>query len=255
MPLNKTINKVLVIGCGPIVIGQAAEFDYAGTQACLALKEEGLEVILVNNNPATIMTDSNIADKVYMEPLTLECLTEVIKTELPDGIIGTLGGQTALNLIVALYHEGILNRFNVKVLGTSVASIEQGEDRDKFRQLMKRLNEPIPDSMIIQTKEEGKNFVESIGYPVIIRPAYTLGGEGGGFANNERELDFLLQNGLQLSPIHQVLVEKSIKGWKEVEYEVMRDENDTCIIVCNMENMIQSVFIPVIPLWSHHLKH
>ncbi|QFT89158.1 Carbamoyl-phosphate synthase large chain [Bacillus sp. THAF10] len=237
MPLNKTINKVLVIGSGPIVIGQAAEFDYAGTQACLALKEEGLEVILVNNNPATIMTDSNIADKVYMEPLTLECLTEVIKTELPDGIIGTLGGQTALNLIVALYHEGILDRFNVKVLGTSVASIEQGEDRDKFRQLMKRLNEPIPDSMIIQTKEEGKNFVESIGYPVIIRPAYTLGGEGGGFANNERELDFLLQNGLQLSPIHQVLVEKSIKGWKEVEYEVMRDENDTCIIVCNMENM------------------
>ncbi|CAG9621656.1 carbamoyl-phosphate synthase (glutamine-hydrolyzing) large subunit [Sutcliffiella rhizosphaerae] len=237
MPLYETIKKVLVIGSGPIVIGQAAEFDYAGTQACLALREEGLEVILVNNNPATIMTDSNIADKVYMEPLNVECLCEVIKKERPDGIIGTLGGQTALNLIVSLHHEGILDRYNVKVLGTSVSSIEQGEDREKFRKLMMELQEPIPESKIINQVEDGKKFVKEIGYPVIIRPAYTLGGEGGGFAYNDEEFDALLRKGLYLSPIHQVLVEKSIKGWKEIEYEVMRDDNDTCIIVCNMENL------------------
>ncbi|MCM3615994.1 carbamoyl-phosphate synthase (glutamine-hydrolyzing) large subunit [Sutcliffiella horikoshii] len=237
MPFNKEIHKVLVIGSGPIVIGQAAEFDYAGTQACLALKEEGIEVVLVNNNPATIMTDSDIADCVYMEPLTVECLEKIISMEKPDGIIGTLGGQTALNLIVELYEKGILEKNNVQVLGTSVKSIQQGEDREKFRKLMMDLNEPIPESEIVHSFGEGIQFVEKIGYPIIVRPAYTLGGEGGGFAHNEQELESLLVNGLNLSPIHQVLVEKSIKGWKEVEYEVMRDDNDTCIIVCNMENL------------------
>ncbi|MBM7619262.1 carbamoyl-phosphate synthase large subunit [Bacillus tianshenii] len=236
MPLIKEVKKVLVIGSGPIVIGQAAEFDYAGTQACLALKEEGIEVILINNNPATIMTDSHIADRVYMEPLTTETVEEIIKKEKPDGVIGTLGGQTALNLVVRLHDEGVFEKYGVRILGTSVHSIKQGEDREKFRQLMLDLNEPIPDSSIVHSYEEGLEFVESAGYPIIIRPAYTLGGEGGGFANNLEELQTILTNALKLSPIHQVLVEKSIKGWKEVEYEVMRDVNDTCIIVCNMEN-------------------
>ncbi|KMJ59526.1 carbamoyl phosphate synthase large subunit [Bacillus sp. LL01] len=237
MPFIKEIQKVLVIGSGPIVIGQAAEFDYAGTQACLALKEEGIEVVLVNNNPATIMTDSDIADSVYMEPLTVDCLEKIIEKEKPDGIIGTLGGQTALNLIVELSNKGILEGNNVRVLGTSVNSIQQGEDREKFRQLMMDLNEPIPESQIVHSLEEGFKFVNEIGYPFIIRPAYTLGGEGGGFAYSDEEFESLLLNGLNLSPISQVLIEKSIKGWKEVEYEVMRDENDTCIIVCNMENI------------------
>jgi carbamoyl-phosphate synthase large subunit len=237
MPLRKNLSKVLVIGSGPIVIGQAAEFDYAGTQACLALKEEGIEVILVNNNPATIMTDSQIADKVYMEPLTVPTLEEIIKKEKPDGIIGTLGGQTGLNLTVQLFEQKVLQKYGVELLGTSVDSIQKGEDREKFRNLMLEIGEPIPESSIIHTYEEGLRFVKEIGYPVIIRPAYTLGGAGGGFANNETELEFVLKKGLAASPIHQVLLEKSIKGWKEVEYEVMRDENDTCIIVCNMENM------------------
>ncbi|MGD6779479.1 carbamoyl-phosphate synthase (glutamine-hydrolyzing) large subunit [Sutcliffiella horikoshii] len=236
MPFNKTIKKVLVIGSGPIVIGQAAEFDYAGTQACLALKEEGIEVVLVNNNPATIMTDVDIADHVYMEPLTVESLEKIIEKEKPDGIIGTLGGQTALNLIVELSGKDILKKHNVSVLGTSVHSIQQGEDRELFRTLMMELNEPIPESQIVHSIKEGMDFVKKIGYPIIVRPAYTLGGEGGGFAYNDQELHMLLKKGLHLSPINQVLVEKSIKGWKEVEYEVMRDENDTCIIVCNMEN-------------------
>ncbi|MGD6994707.1 carbamoyl-phosphate synthase (glutamine-hydrolyzing) large subunit [Sutcliffiella horikoshii] len=236
MPFNEKIKKVLVIGSGPIVIGQAAEFDYAGTQACLALKEEGIEVVLVNNNPATIMTDVDIADHVYMEPLTVESLEKIIEKEKPDGIIGTLGGQTALNLIVDLSEKEILKKYNVSVLGTSVPSIQQGEDRELFRTLMMELNEPIPESQIVHSIEEGMDFVKKIGYPIIVRPAYTLGGEGGGFAYNDQELHMLLKNGLHLSPINQVLMEKSIKGWKEVEYEVMRDENDTCIIVCNMEN-------------------
>ncbi|WP_226681516.1 carbamoyl-phosphate synthase (glutamine-hydrolyzing) large subunit [Sutcliffiella horikoshii] len=236
MPFNKKIKKVLVIGSGPIVIGQAAEFDYAGTQACLALKEEGIEVVLVNNNPATIMTDVDIADHVYMEPLTVESLENIIEKELPDGIIGTLGGQTALNLIVELSAKDILSRHNVSVLGTSVHSIQQGEDRELFRELMLDLNEPVPESQIVHSLKEGLQFVKEIGYPLIIRPAYTLGGEGGGFAYNDKEFESILKKGLSLSPIGQVLVERSIKGWKEVEYEVMRDENDTCIIVCNMEN-------------------
>lgn len=237
MPLNKNIKKVLVIGSGPIVIGQAAEFDYAGTQACLALKEEGIEVVLINSNPATIMTDQSIADYVYIEPLTVESIEKILQKESPDGIIGTLGGQTGLNLAVQLEENGILAKYDVELLGTSVDSIRRGEDREKFRNLMLEIGEPIPESQIVNTMEEGRQFAAEIGFPVIIRPAYTLGGAGGGFANNEEELELVLKKGLTLSPIHQVLLEKSIKGWKEVEYEVMRDANDTCIIVCNMENM------------------
>ncbi|NRD78207.1 carbamoyl-phosphate synthase (glutamine-hydrolyzing) large subunit [Bacillus sp. BRMEA1] len=237
MPLNKKLKKVLVIGSGPIVIGQAAEFDYAGTQACIALKEEGIEVILINNNPATIMTDETIADKVYIEPLTTAVIEKIIQKEKPDGVIGTLGGQTGLNLTVELFEQNILEKYNVELLGTSVDSIKKGEDREKFRNLMLEIGEPIPESAIIHSYEEGAQFVQEIGFPVIIRPAYTLGGDGGGFAYNESDLEIVLKKGLAASPIHQVLVEKSIKGWKEIEYEVMRDANDTCIIVCNMENM------------------
>jgi carbamoyl-phosphate synthase large subunit len=237
MPLRNEIKKVLVIGSGPIVIGQAAEFDYAGTQACLALKEEGIEVVLINSNPATIMTDQSIADQVYIEPLTVASIEVILQKEKPDGIIGTLGGQTGLNLAVELYEQGILEKYGVELLGTSVESIQQGEDREKFRNLMLAIHEPIPESTIVHTLEEGIQFASEIGFPVIIRPAYTLGGAGGGFAYNFEELEQRLKKGLQLSPIHQVLLEKSIKGWKEVEYEVMRDANDTCIIVCNMENM------------------
>ncbi len=237
MPLRKNLKKVLVIGSGPIVIGQAAEFDYAGTQACIALKEEGIEVILINNNPATIMTDETVANKVYIEPLNVETIEKIIQKEKPDGIIGTLGGQTGLNLAVQLYEQNILQKYNVELLGTSVDSIKNGEDRERFRNLMLQIGEPIPESRIIHSYEEGVQFVKEIGFPVIIRPAYTLGGDGGGFAYNDEELETVLKKGLSASPIHQVLVERSIKGWKEIEYEVMRDANDTCIIVCNMENM------------------
>ncbi|GAB3060966.1 carbamoyl-phosphate synthase (glutamine-hydrolyzing) large subunit [Virgibacillus ainsalahensis] len=237
MPKYETIKKVLVIGSGPIVIGQAAEFDYAGTQACLALKEEGIEVVLVNNNPATIMTDKQIADHVYMEPLQVETIEKIIEKEKPDGMIGTLGGQTGLNLTVELYEKGILEKHQVELLGTSVSSIQNGEDREKFRQLMIDIDEPIAESKIVETVEEGLKFTKDIGYPLILRPAYTLGGEGGGFADDEFEFINLLKRGLELSPINQVLVEKSIKGWKEVEYEVMRDSEGTAVIVCDMENM------------------
>ncbi|SDN33795.1 carbamoyl-phosphate synthase (glutamine-hydrolyzing) large subunit [Alkalicoccus daliensis] len=233
----QNIKKVLVLGSGPIVIGQAAEFDYAGTQACLALKEEGMEVILVNNNPATIMTDDQVADRVYLEPMETSSIEKIIAKESPDGIIGSLGGQTGLNLTIKLYEEGILQKYGVEILGTSVESIQMGEDREKFRQLMHDIKEPIPASAIVETIDQGKKFVEDTGFPVILRPAYTLGGAGGGFAYNMQELEKKLHHALQASPIHQVLVEQSIKGWKEVEYEVMRDHNDTCIIVCNMENM------------------
>ncbi|MGG4506830.1 carbamoyl-phosphate synthase (glutamine-hydrolyzing) large subunit [Heyndrickxia sporothermodurans] len=236
MPYNKNIKKVLVIGSGPIVIGQAAEFDYAGTQSCLALKEEGIEVVLLNSNPATIMTDEQIADRIYIEPITVETVEEIIKIEKPDGVIGTLGGQTGLNITIQLYEKNIFEKYNVTLLGTSVDSIQKGEDREKFRKLMIQINEPIPESMIVHSVDEGIKFVEKIGFPVIIRPAYTLGGAGGGFANSFDELIPVLQKGLSLSPINQVLVETSIKGWKEIEYEVVRDANDTCIIVCNMEN-------------------
>lgn len=237
MPYNSSIKKVLVIGSGPIVIGQAAEFDYSGTQGCLALKEEGIEVVLLNNNPATIMTDQSIADKIYMEPMTLEVLEEIIKKERPDGLIGTLGGQTGLNLLVALSDSGILEKYQVQVLGSPLEAIQDGEDRDRFRKLMKSIDEPIPESKIVHNTNEGMEFAKQIGLPVVVRPAFTLGGEGGGFAEDEQTLQELLESGLLLSPIHQVLVEKSIKGWKEIEYEVIRDANDTCIIVCNMENL------------------
>lgn len=236
MPKRNDIKKVLVIGSGPIMIGQAAEFDYAGTQACLALKEEGIEVVLVNNNPATIMTDEQIADIVYFEPMTVESIEKIIEKEKPDAILGTLGGQTGLNLTVKLYEEGILEQNNVEVLGTSPESIRQGEDREAFRALMHELKEPVPESEIIHTVEEAVNFATGIGYPVIIRPAYTLGGGGGGIVSSEAELISVVKKGLEASPITQCLIEKSIAGFKELEFEMIRDHNDTCITICSMEN-------------------
>ena len=237
MPLNKDIKKVLVIGSGPIVIGQAAEFDYAGVQACRALKEENIEVVLVNSNPATIMTDENIADKVYIEPLTLEALTYIIEKERPNGIIATLGGQTGLNLAVSLYENGILEKYNAELLGTKIESIKKAEDREMFKNLMLEIGEPIPESDIVSSFEDAKKFAQKIGFPIIVRPAYTLGGTGGGIANNYTEYEEIVYTGLSLSPISQVLVEKSIAGYKEIEYEVIRDANNTSIAICNMENI------------------
>ncbi|WP_098742764.1 carbamoyl-phosphate synthase large subunit [Paenibacillus sp. EZ-K15] len=236
MPKNDTLKKILVIGSGPIVIGQAAEFDYAGTQACQALKEEGIEVVLINSNPATIMTDTNMADKVYIEPITLEFVTQIIRQERPDGLLPTLGGQTGLNMAVELARAGILEQENVKLLGTQLESIEKAEDRDLFRELMRELDQPVPESTIVTTLEEALDFANEIGYPLIVRPAYTLGGTGGGICATEEELRETVSSGLRYSPITQCLVEKSIAGMKEVEYEVMRDANDNCIVVCNMEN-------------------
>ncbi len=237
MPKRKDIKTVLVIGSGPIVIGQAAEFDYAGTQACLALKEEGYKVILVNSNPATIMTDTTIADKVYMEPLTLEYVAKIIRYERPDAILPGIGGQTGLNLAMQLYRKGILQECQVELLGTSSESIEKAEDREKFKELCQELGEPVLESIIAESEEEGIEAAKKIGYPVVLRPAFTLGGTGGGFADNEKELKELIKHALKLSPVNQVLVEKSIKGYKEIEYEVMRDHNDTAITICNMENL------------------
>ena len=237
MPKRTDIHKVLVIGSGPIVIGQAAEFDYAGTQACLALREEGYEVVLINSNPATIMTDTDIADKVYMEPLNLEYVARIIRHERPDAIVPGLGGQTGLNLAVQLAKKGILQECQVEILGTSFESIERAEDRELFKELCESLGEPVLPSEIANTLEEGLKAAAEIGYPVVLRPAYTLGGTGGGFADDEEECREMLKNALALSPVHQVLVEKSIKGYKEVEYEVMRDANDTAITICNMENI------------------
>lgn len=237
MPLNKDIKKVLVIGSGPIIIGQAAEFDYSGTQACESLREEGIEVVLINSNPATIMTDHEVADKVYIEPLTTEFVEKVIIRERPDSLLAGMGGQTALNLAVELYEKGILKKYNVKIIGTSIESIKKGEDREIFRDTMKKINQPVVESAIITDVESGKKFARQIGYPVIVRPAYTLGGTGGGIAENEEELNEILESGLELSSIGQVLLEKSIKGWKEIEYEVMRDSYGNCITVCNMENI------------------
>lgn len=236
MPINKQLKKILVIGSGPIVIGQAAEFDYAGTQACEALKEEGVEVVLINSNPATIMTDTNTADKVYIEPITLDFVTQVIRQERPDGLLPTLGGQTGLNMAVELARAGVLEQENVKLLGTQLHSIEKAEDRDLFRELMRELEQPVPESTIVTTLEEALDFAEEIGYPLIVRPAYTLGGTGGGICANEEELRETVTSGIRYSPIGQCLIEKSIAGMKEVEYEVMRDANDNCIVVCNMEN-------------------
>ena len=237
MPKRTDIKKVLVIGSGPIVIGQAAEFDYAGTQACLALREEGYEVILCNSNPATIMTDTTIADKVYMEPLTLEYIAKIIRYERPDAIIPGIGGQTGLNLAMQLEKKGVLKECQVELLGTSSTSIERAEDREMFKELCEEIGEPVLPSVITHSIEEAIAASEEIGYPVVLRPAFTLGGTGGGFADNEEELREIMKNALKLSPVHQVLVEKSIKGYKEIEYEVIRDANDTAITVCNMENI------------------
>jgi len=237
MPKRKDINKILVIGSGPIVIGQAAEFDYAGTQACLALKEEGYEVILCNSNPATIMTDTSIADKVYMEPLTLEYIAKIIRYERPDAILPGIGGQTGLNLAMQLEKKGILKECSVELLGTKSSSIERAEDRELFKELCESLGEPVLPSDIANSIEEGVQVARRIGYPVVLRPAFTLGGTGGGFADNEDELKLLMKNALTLSPVHQVLIEKSVKGYKEIEYEVIRDRNDTAITICNMENL------------------
>ncbi|PDO11708.1 MAG: carbamoyl phosphate synthase large subunit [Candidatus Reconcilbacillus cellulovorans] len=237
MPKNKDLRKILVIGSGPIVIGQAAEFDYAGTQACQALKEEGLEVVLINSNPATIMTDTNMADKVYLEPLSFEFVAQIVRQERPDGILPTLGGQTGLNMAVKLAKAGVLEQENVRLLGTQLSSIERAEDREQFRALMRELGEPVPESAIVTSVEEAVAFADEIGYPVIVRPAYTLGGTGGGIGRNEEELREIVSAGLRYSPIGQCLIEKSIAGMKEIEYEVMRDANDNCIVVCNMENI------------------
>ncbi|MCJ7822939.1 MAG: carbamoyl-phosphate synthase large subunit, partial [Armatimonadetes bacterium] len=237
MPRRTDLKKVMVIGSGPIVIGQAAEFDYAGTQACKALREEGMEVVLINSNPATIMTDTNTADRVYVEPLTLEFAAGIIEQERPQGLLGTLGGQTGLNLTTQIARAGVLDRFDVDLLGTSLEAIERAEDRDRFRETMRSINEPIPDSAIVNTVEEGVTFSRSIGFPVIVRPAYTLGGTGGGIAWNEEKLRDICTRGLTVSMIHQVLLERCVIGWKEIEYEVMRDAADTCITVCSMENM------------------
>lgn len=237
MPKRTDINSILVIGSGPIVIGQAAEFDYAGTQACIALKEEGYKVILVNSNPATIMTDTEMADVVYIEPLTLEFVSRIIRKERPDAIVPTLGGQTGLNLAVELAKSGVLEECGVEILGTKLSAIEQAEDRDLFRTLMNELGEPVPESDIIHNLEEARQFVQTVGYPVIVRPAFTLGGTGGGICHNEAELIETVQSGLKYSPVTQCLLEKSIAGYKEIEYEVMRDANDNAIVVCNMENI------------------
>ncbi len=237
MPKIDKIKKTLVLGSGPIIIGQAAEFDYSGTQACQALKEEGIEVVLINSNPATIMTDKEIADKIYIEPLTIEFIEKIIEKERPDSLLAGMGGQTALNLAVELHEKGILEKYGVEIIGTSVESIKKGEDRDTFREVMKQINQPVVVSDIVTDLQSGLEFAQKIGYPVVVRPAYTLGGTGGGIAESIEQLTEILTQGLQLSPVGQVLLEKSIKGWKEIEYEVIRDGNGNCITVCNMENI------------------
>lgn len=237
MPKRKDIESILVIGSGPIVIGQAAEFDYAGTQACLALKEEGYKVILINSNPATIMTDTEIADKVYIEPISLEFISRILRKERPDAILPTLGGQTGLNMAIELQKSGILDELGIEVLGTKLEAIHHAEDRELFRSLMFELGAPVPESDIVHSVEEAKAFVEKIGYPVIVRPAFTLGGTGGGICHNEQELEEIVSSGLKYSPVKQCLLEKSIAGYKEIEFEVMRDSKNNAIVVCSMENV------------------
>lgn len=262
MAKRTDIKKVLIIGSGPIVIGQAAEFDYAGTQACLALKEEGYEVVLVNSNPATIMTDTSIADKVYMEPLTLEYIAKILRYERPDAIVPGIGGQTGLNMAMQLEKKGILKECGVELLGTSSRSIERAEDRELFKELCESIGEPVIPSEITYDIEEAKKAAEKIGYPVVLRPAFTLGGTGGGFANNEAELVEIGMNAFKLSPVHQVLIEKSVKGYKEIEFEVMRDSNDHAITICGMENVDpvgvhtgdSIVVAPILSLNDHDLK-
>ena len=262
MAKRTDVKKVLIIGSGPIVIGQAAEFDYAGTQACLALKEEGYEVILCNSNPATIMTDTSIADKVYMEPLTLEYIAKILRYERPDAIVPGIGGQTGLNLAMQLEKKGILKECGTKLLGTSSTSIERAEDRELFKEMCESIGEPVIPSEITYDLEHAKQAAKRIGYPVVLRPAFTLGGTGGGFANNEEELIEIGMNGFKLSPVHQVLVEKSVKGYKEIEFEVMRDSNDHAITICGMENIDpvgvhtgdSIVVAPILSLNDHDLK-
>ncbi|EXJ24260.1 Carbamoyl-phosphate synthase large chain [Alkalibacterium sp. AK22] len=236
MPKREDIKKIAVIGSGPIIIGQAAEFDYAGTQACVALKEEGYEVILINSNPATIMTDKEVADKVYIEPLTLDFVSRILRKERPDALLPTLGGQMGLNMAIQLDKSGLLEELSVELLGTRLEAIHQAEDRDLFRELMRELNEPVPESDIVHTTEQALNFAEEIGYPVIVRPAFTMGGTGGGLCDHADELREIVSNGLKLSPVGQCLIERSIAGYKEIEYEVMRDAADNAMVVCNMEN-------------------
>jgi carbamoyl-phosphate synthase large subunit len=237
MPLRSDIKKVMVTGSGPIIIGQAAEFDYSGSQACKSLREEGYETVLVNSNPATIQTDPDTADVVYIEPLVPEILEKIIEKERPDGILPSMGGQTGLNLVSELSDLGVLEKYGVKVLGTSVTAIKAAEDRESFARLMEDIGEPIPSSKAVKTLEQAIDAAEAIGYPVIIRPAYTLGGTGGGVAHDRSELEEVASFGLSVSMIHQVLIEKSLLGWYEFEYEVMRDGNDNCITICNMENL------------------
>jgi carbamoyl-phosphate synthase large subunit len=237
MPKDPSIRKVMVIGSGPIVIGQAAEFDYSGTQACRALKEEGVQVVLINSNPATIMTDTEIADRVYIEPLTVDFAERVIARERPDGLLPTLGGQTGLNLAAQLAEAGILEKYDVRLLGTPLSAIQKAEDRELFRETMKAIGEPVPESWIVESEEQLCEVARICPYPAIVRPAYTLGGTGGGIAYNEEDLLQIGQLGMNLSMRHQVLVERCLLGWKEIEYEVMRDGANTCITVCNMENL------------------
>ncbi|MBV1729316.1 MAG: carbamoyl-phosphate synthase large subunit, partial [Methanobacterium sp.] len=235
MPKDQTIKKVLIIGSGPIQIGQAAEFDYSGSQACKSLQDEGIETVLVNSNPATIQTDIDMADRVYVEPLTPEIVAKIIEKEKPDAILPTMGGQTGLNVATGLEEIGALK--GLKVIGSSIETIRNVEDRNLFDRFMKKLHEPVPKGKAVESVEEAINVVEEVGYPVIVRPAFTLGGTGGGVAYNETELREIANHGLDMSLINQVLIDQSVLGWKEFEYEVMRDKNDTCIIVCNMENI------------------
>ena len=234
MSKREEIKKVVIIGSGPIVIGQAAEFDYAGTQACRALREEGVEVILINSNPATIMTDKDIADKVYIEPLTIDTIKKVIRKERPDSILPTLGGQNALNLAVELEESGFLREHHVEMIGTNADTIRMAEDRELFKEAMERIHQPCAESAIAESVEESCAIAKKIGYPVVVRPAYTLGGSGGGIAYSEEQLIAIATTGLHRSRVNQVLIERCISGWKEIEYEVMRDHNGNCITVCNM---------------------
>ena len=238
MPLNRDIRKVMVIGSGPIVIGQAAEFDYAGSQACKALKEQGLEVVLVNSNPATLMTDRSMADAIYIEPLNLEIIKRIIEKEKPDGILSSLGGQTGLTLCMELAKSGFLEKHGVRLLGAKPETIDKAEDRQLFKDTMESIGEPCIPSKVVTTLKDALDFAENdIGYPVIVRPAFTLGGTGGGIAENREQMEEIASNGLHRSPIHQILVEKCISGWKEIEFEVIRDSYGNVLTVCSMENV------------------
>ncbi|MBO4737146.1 MAG: carbamoyl-phosphate synthase large subunit, partial [Bacilli bacterium] len=262
MAKRTDIKKILIIGSGPIVIGQAAEFDYAGTQACLALKEEGYEVVLVNSNPATIMTDTQIADKVYMEPLTLDYVAKILRHERPDAIVPGIGGQTGLNLAMQLERKGVLKECRTLLLGTPAESIEKAEDRELFKEMCQKIGEPVIPSEITYDIDQALKAAHDIGYPVVLRPAFTLGGTGGGFADNDEELIEVARNGFALSPVHQILVEKSVKGYKEIEFEVMRDSKDHAITICGMENVDpvgvhtgdSIVVAPIMSLNEHDLK-